>query len=121
VQPATYPYQYMVCTGTCSNPILRHVFQIEVVLLDPCTNPTFTVPTVSDQEYTITAADTDYELSPKFSVEPAICGGTLSLVTHDTIVDSLTLDSATQTLTFAQVTDSLDKAGWNQGNIQVSY
>ena len=98
VAPGTYTYTYEVCTGTCTNPLLKQTFQVTVVIEDPCVNPTFTVPSTSIQTYTITAADAVYELTPKFSVTPAICGGEFS-ITSPGISDKLILSEETQEIT----------------------
>ena len=50
-----------------------------VTLTDPCLDVTVTQPVPEPQTYTITDPGFDYDLTPQFSVVPAICDTTLEL------------------------------------------
>ena len=48
-------------------------FTVDIVLEDPCKNPTITVPDVTTLTYVITDSEVKYTLSPKYSVTPDFC------------------------------------------------
>ena len=113
VDPGTYEYEYIVCTGACTNPALSETFRVSVTLADPCINAQYTVPTIPPREYTITAEDDTFTPSPPYAIDPPFCGCEFILSAGD-LVDDVSIDQSTQEITLAQITDSLALSGRNE-------
>ena len=82
------------------------------------------------QEYTITDPAFDYDLTPQFSVDPAICATTLEIkdpTDPTTTYPGTTLDDGDQTLNFPPITDSVDPSddgdtdGENEVDVETCY
>jgi len=61
--PGSYVYTFSVTAGTKTE-----TFTVEIVLIDPCANPTIIKPSDSTQVYVITDPDGKYTLQPAFEI-----------------------------------------------------
>ena len=96
IVPGTYTFTYSVTTGSPDAPLTK-TFTFDFILSDACETSVITIPTITDQSYTISDVtqsfnfETDF-LNP-FSVVPAFCETTLTLTTSAVPLSTSTSDT----------------------------
>jgi hypothetical protein len=88
---------------------LTESFDVTVTLVDPCVNPTVTLPESQTVEYTLTDLAKIFTLTPQASVQPSICQIDSETTTpvDSGIQDNVVYDKDAETITITQITDTL--------------
>jgi hypothetical protein len=81
VTPGTYTYTFDVTILDKTEQ-----FTVDVVLTDPCENPTITMPNPTSIVYVITDAEGRYTLEPELSVDPEFCKFEITVEVDDIVV-----------------------------------
>jgi hypothetical protein len=82
-------------------------FTVDIVLEDPCSDPTIIVPETTTLTYTITDGVVEYTLSPKFSVTPDFCPYEITFTVGEDGDEIVIFDPDTQEITIPEIPDDL--------------
>lgn len=85
--------------------------EFSVEIIDPCTVPIATIPTTTDQFYTINDPAQTYSMQPKFSVQPAMCHTKVWVRFSEHLTDYLKFDEQSQMFSLRAIKDSLKLSG----------
>jgi hypothetical protein len=84
-------------------------FTVNIVLEDPCKNPTITLPAETTQVYVITDSEGRYSLEPQFAVDPDFCPYEITISVNGEEIE-VEFDPDTQELVVTENTDDLSPA-----------
>jgi hypothetical protein len=88
-------------------------FTVDIVLEDPCSDPTIIVPETTTLTYTITDGEVKYTLSPQFSVTPDFCPYEITFTVGEDGDEIVIFDPDTQEIIIPEIPDDLTPSNPN--------